>query len=248
MLTISKKFFFINVHEHWYQCRFKWFELFGLNAYMHVKNLDSKPMCMLNRVSHTVENNLVMSEEEIFGAFSKQFRNQIKGAEKEGVVCAFNQDIEGFVPFFNEFAKTKGINLTSVRRMQEMGDSLLLSAAFLNGKMIVAHSYFYDLESQIVHTYQSASARFEESGIDKNLIGKANKLLHFRDMLHFKSQGVITYDFGGYSPPENKRELSGINDFKLNFGGEVVECKNYLTIPYFILKFLADKLGFLGKG
>lgn len=248
MLTIQKKFFFIKVHEHWYQCRYKWYDIFGLHAFLHVKNLDSKPAFMVNKISHTVENDLTLSEEELFGAFSKQFRNQIKGAEKEGVVCEYNKDIERFVPFFNDFARSKGINGTSVRRLQEMGDNLLLSAAFLDGKMIVAHSYFYDRESQIVHTFQSASIRFEDCGLDKNLIGKANKLLHFKDMLHFKAEGVKTYDFGGYSPPENKRELNGINDFKLNFGGKVVECKNYLTIPYFVLKFLADKLGFLGKG
>ena len=247
MLTIRKKFFVFNVHENWYQCRYKWYELFGLNAYMHVKNMDTKPLLMVNKISHTVENNLELSEEEIVAAFSKQFRNQIKGAEKEGVTCEFNKDIERFVPFFNEFARAKGINITSVRRLQEMGENLLLSAAFLDGRMIVAHSYFYDRESQIVHTYQSASIRLEES-LDKNLVGKANKLLHYKDMLHFKQMGVKVYDFGGYSPPENKRELGGINDFKLNFGGEVVTCKNYQTIPYFIMKFLAGKLGFLGKG
>lgn len=247
MLTIRKKFFFVSVNETWYQCRYKWYDIFGLNAYMHVKDRNTKPAFMLKKISHTVENNLELSEDEIFGAFSKQFRNQIKGAEKEGVTCEFNKDIERFVPFFNEFAKSKGINVTSVRRMQEMSDYLLLSAAFLDGKLIVAHSYFYDRESQIVHTYQSASIRLEET-LDKNLVGKANKLLHFKDMLHFKQMGVKTYDFGGYSPPENKRELSGINDFKLNFGGEVVTCNNYITVPYFILKYVADKLGFLGKG
>lgn len=247
MLTIRKKFAFINVAEHWYECRYKWYQLFGLHTYVHVKNSMPKPAFMVQTESYTVENDLSLPEEELFGNFTKQYRNQVRQAEKEGVVAVYNRDIKGFVPFFNDFAKTKNISLTSERRLQEMGDTLMLSHAVLNGQILVSHSYFYDKETSVVHTYHSASVRFTEI-VDKNLVGKANKFLHYQDMLYFKSKGVQTYDFGGYAGPNDTRDLKGVNDFKLGFGGKVVTCINFMTLPYFILKSVADKLGLLGKG
>lgn len=247
MLTIRKKFSFVSVAEHWYECRYKWYQLFGLHAYMHVKNNVAKPALMLQSESYTVENDLTLSGEEILAGFSKQYRNQVRQAEKEGVTAIYNRDIKTFVPFFNEFAKTKNISLTSERRLEEMGETLMLSHAVLNGQVLVSHSYFYDQETLVVHTYHSASVRFSDT-IDKNLVGKANKYLHYQDMLYFQSKGVKTYDFGGYAGPKDTRDLQGVNDFKLGFGGKVVPCVNYMTIPYFILKTLADKLGLLGKG
>jgi lipid II:glycine glycyltransferase (peptidoglycan interpeptide bridge formation enzyme) len=246
MLTIRKKFFIFNVVEEWYECYYKWYHVFTMTAFMHVKNKVPQPLFTIKRENYTIENDLTGSEEKIFEVFSKQFRNQIRQAEKDGVNCYFHKDIKGFVVFFNEFAKAKGINQTSVRRMEEMGDELLLSYAELDGKIIAAHSYHYDKKAAVVRTFQSASIRLD-NGIEKNLIGKANKLLHFRDMIHFKKIGVQTYDFGGYAGPDDKRDLKGINDFKLNFGGEVITCTNYYTIPYFVVKTAAEKLRLVGK-
>ncbi len=249
MLTIRKKFLVFTVSEHWYECRYKWYELLGMTAYLHVKNNVPKPPLTVSKPNYTIENNLELTGEQIFEAFTKQYRNQIRQAEKDGVECYFHRDIKGFVPFFNDFARSKGIHQTSERRLEEMGEELLLSYASINGKVVAAHSYHYDRESKVVRTFQSASVRLdEESGLDKNLVGKANKLLHYKDMLHFKNMGVTTYDFGGYAPPEDKRDLKGVNDFKLNFGGEIVTCRNYYTIPYYVCRVLAEKFGLLGQG
>ena len=247
MLTIRKRFFLVNVKEHWYDCQFKWYDTFKIASFMHVKGDVPQPPLTIKKHNYTIENNLLLPEEQIFGAFTKQYRNQIRQAESEGVRCYFHRDIKGFVAFFNDFAQTKGINLTSERRLEEMGDELLISYAELDGKIIAAHSYHYDKDSGVVRTFQSASIRMQEVA-DKNLIGKANKLLHYKDMLHFKSMGISTYDFGGYAGKDDKRDLKGINEFKLNFGGEVVTCTNYFTIPYFVFHTIADKLGLLGKG
>ena len=149
MLKIQKKFLFFNVVEKWYECNYKWYELLGMAAYIHVKNDVPQPPFTIKRESFTIENDLTAPEEKIFEICSKQFRNQIRQAEKEGVKCYFNRDIKRFVPFFNEFAKTKGINQTSVRRLEEMGDELLLSYAELDGKIIAAHSYHYDKMSAV---------------------------------------------------------------------------------------------------
>ena len=246
MLTIKKKFGLLNVVENWYECRYQWKDLLSLTAYMHVKNDCPQPPLTVRKDNYTIENDLRLTEEEIFGAFTKQYRNQIRQAETEGVNCYFHKDIPGFVEFFNDFAATKGINLTSIQRLEEMGDELLLSYAEWNGRVLAAHSYHYDKAAGVVRTYQSASVRLTGE-LDKNLIGKANKLLHYKDMLYFKQLGIHTYDFGGYAGKDDKRDLKGINEFKLNFGEEGVSCVNYFSIPYYLLKTMAAKFGILGN-
>ena len=48
------------------------------------------------------------------------------------------------------------------------------------------------------------------------MVGRANRLLHYTDMLFFKNHGSKIYDWGGISDSE---EIRNITDFKSRFGG-----------------------------
>ena len=62
-----------------------------------------------------------------------------------------------------------------------------------------------------------------DSQIDKNMIGYANKWLHWKDFLYFKEIGVESYDWGGVTwNEEDQGKLEGINKFKASFGGKPV--------------------------
>jgi len=54
------------------------------------------------------------------------------------------------------------------------------------------------------------------------LVGRANRWLHWRDMLCFKEAGVQCYDWGGMFEDESTPERAGINRFKRDFGGQPV--------------------------
>lgn len=151
-----------------------------------------------------------------------------------------------FVDFYNGFAADRNIDLTSERRLKEMQPFLQVSMAFQDGMLLAAHSYLADTEAGITRLMQSASARLNPAA-DKQLTGRANKLLHYFDMLHFKEKGFKIYDFGGYAMNTDDKGLQGINHFKLSFGGEIKICKNYFSVPYFIFKKLAAATGRLGR-
>ena len=53
-------------------------------------------------------------------------------------------------------------------------------------------------------------------------MGRANRLLHWGDMLRFRELGVATYDLGGWYTEHRDEALLKINSFKEEFGGSVV--------------------------
>lgn len=247
MIRYSKKFYFFKVYETWFRYKFRFADLFTLNTYLHVKEQESKKVIGFKANTHTVELDLVQDEETIFSNFRTTNKQEIRKSEKEGVTCSFNGDVQTFVDFYNDFASVKNISRTSKRRIDEMGEHFFISFASLGNDILAAHSYLIDKEVGIARLYHSASKRLSET-FDRNLIGRANKLLTYKDILYFKNNGFKIYDFGGIAEGTTDKSLVGINEFKLSFGGQKVECINYNSFGYAFLKKLGRKMGATGNG
>jgi lipid II:glycine glycyltransferase (peptidoglycan interpeptide bridge formation enzyme) len=74
--------------------------------------------------------------------------------------------------------------------------------------------------------YSASLFRKVDSSTVRNKIGRANRYLHWQDMQRFKSEGISTYDFGGWYQGESDQQRLSINKFKEEFGGQIV--KNYI--------------------
>ncbi len=246
MIVFKKKFLFFSVTEVWFGYYGTFIEKIGLCAFMHVKGSSKSKISGVKNISYTVENELENTEEDILNSFSKTIKVEINQAKKIGVNTYFSNNINEFITFYNDFAKNRNIDLISERRLNEMKPNLKLSFAIFENNILAAHSYLEDKELGIVRLMHAATARFSDQG-DKQLAGRANKLLHYTDMVAFKKDGIKIYDFGGYAEGTNDKGLQGINKFKLSFGGSKVECINYSSYTYFVLKKLASLLGLLGK-
>jgi hypothetical protein len=246
MIRYYKKFYFLKVYENWFQYKYSLKDVIGLNVHWHVKKQDRANIPAVKFISHTVELNLEQDTETINTNFSKQIRQQARIAETEGINCTYNNDIETFVEFFNDFARKKNTDLVSIRRIQEFGDGIKLSFAMYNGEIMAAHSYLTDKETGIVRHHHAATRRLDDQ-IDKNLIGRANKFLTVKNIFYFKEQGYKTFDFGGYAKDTTNESLKGINNYKLLFGGAVVECVNYFSYSYALFKKLSKLFGMQGK-
>lgn len=213
-----------------------------MNSHLHIKNNEGRKIFGIRNDSATVELKLDQPEETIYANFRNTVKQEIRKSEKEGVVCDFREDnIDEFVTFYNDFANAKKIYPTSKQRIVEMGESLKMSYASLNGELLVTHSYLIDEKVGIARLFHSASRRLDET-VDRNVIGRANKLLTYKDIVHYKDKGYKILDFGGYADNTEDKSLKGINEFKLSFGGEKVTCINYNSIVYFTLKKLSDIL------
>lgn len=241
MVWYSRKFYGLNVHDNWFSIRPGILNKFLIHSFNHVREDKWHPF-LIKEENYTVELDLTKSKEKILDDFARTVKAQVRKSEEDGVICYFDNNIPKFVAFFNEFAKSKGLSPETNDRIAFFGDALRISYAELNGQILAAHTYVYDPEQKIVRQMHSASKRFDEN-FDRNKIGRANKYLHYRDMLAFKDEGIEVYDFGGYSPPNSKDVIDSLLQFKLDFGGVKKVSSNYFTLPYYIMRNLYIKFG-----
>lgn len=182
----------------------------------------------------TLISNLTLTQEELLKKCSPTIRNEINRSIKENIIVKFNDSIDNFIPFYNNFASQKGLIKNKKNDLTKYGNNLFISSAFCQNSQLCSHSYIIDHNKKRVRLLQSATMRFSET-IDHNLIGRANKYLHFRDMIYFKEQGLEQYDWGGIAANSTDKSLIGINKFKMSFGGEERTEYNYTSTGYNLL-------------
>ena len=95
---------------------------------------------------------------------------------------------EEFLDFFEEFWVSKGSLLQEREKLEQElrgyrdADAFGITEAFVKGQKVVYHTHI--LDTDIVRLLHSASLyRLEEDDVEgKNLIGIANRYLHFEEM------------------------------------------------------------------
>lgn len=177
----------------------------------------------------TLISDLTDSEEDILAKFSKGCRYKVNRAYREDI--EFNildsKDIDEdtlnvFLSFFEDFWKSKGTELDDRDSlMTEMKSyirkqTLTLAYAVVGGEKAVYHTHIYD--DKTARLLHSASLFRLRDGSDnsKNVIGMANRALHYEEMKFFKNKGLTVYDWGGAGKTE---DVASITEFKESFGG-----------------------------
>jgi len=170
-------------------------------------------------------------------AFDQKTIYEIRRAIKDGVTTTTETDFTRFINFYNLFSQTKGLPKLKTNFSNYKSHTVITKAVY-NQQDIVMHAYVVDSDQKRVRLLYSASLfRNEEDTQLKAIIGRANRLLHFRDMCFFKERGFEVYDLGGYAANTNNAALQRINQFKDSFGGELIQESDYLPLPTLILSF-----------
>ncbi len=175
---------------------------------------------------------LSKSEEELFNAIHPTFRYDIRAAEKQKIeyktfVNPTKSECINLVHDYNLFAKSKQLPLMNMNRIltiQKSGN-IYITKALLQGNEISTHIYIFDKNVISLMT----SFHNINFSTDK-LRSEANKYLHWKDILLFKTRNFKQYDFGGL----NLEKLPGVSKFKMNFGGETVENIRFIKTSFFI--------------
>lgn len=181
---------------------------------------------------------LAVDEAAIAGQFGKDCRYKIRRAEtKDGLALEFVTDPESrlqeFVEFFDAFARQKSHQpcdrhwlLAACKSRQ-----LALSTASQNGATLVWHAYVkYGTTAGLQYTGSCFRGRENDY---RALVGRANRWLHWQDMLQLKAMGCRRYDWGGLFEDESTPERAGLNRFKHDFGGQqvrVYDCSVPVTL------------------
>jgi len=194
---------------------------------------------------------LTQEQEEIFDKIKKDTRYEIRrGETKDGLVFDWiespnSETLLDFCLFYDSFAATKSMqpmNRDRIGRYAEAGNLKLSRAISSEDFDLVWHAYFC-LGNRARLLYSASVYRESSDSGFRSLVGRANRFLHWRDMLKLKEQGIAIYDLGGwYAGNEDEAKLS-INRFKEEFGGVIIEEYNgelpisykgrlYLTLRY----------------
>jgi hypothetical protein len=167
--------------------------------------------------------NLVKDEESIFSCFKKNTKYEIiRAKNKDGIIIKTldKTEREKFFTFYDEFAATKHLRPLGRRETNLLldNDKFVIRTALYNDEPIVYHSYI-TANGRARLTQSSSLFRAVEDAAFVNLIGRANRLLHWEDMRYFKQLGFSIYDLGGVSVDTTNAETQAVNRFKESFGG-----------------------------
>jgi hypothetical protein len=135
--------------------------------------------------------------------------------------------------YFNEFTASKNrssVTYSDLRQFYEAG-TLCVRYVTAQDKSIVHTMHAYIVSDRRARLHQSSSHFRNSSDSEfRNLVGRANRYLHWDDMLYFKNMGLEYYDFGGWYGGQSNTEKLAINQFKESFGGEKQPEYTY-TVP-----------------
>ena len=184
---------------------------------------------------HSLQTDLAVSPREIAARFAESCGRQIRRAEREDgleyrMFAEPAGELDEFAQFYDRFARQKGLWLADRHWLARAAEArqLALSCVSCRGERLVWHAHLN--AGRTVQLAHSASLWRDMDGEQRSLIGRANRWLHWQDMLAFKAAGALVYDWGGMFADESTPERAGINRFKRSFGGTPVlsyEC----TVP-----------------
>lgn len=243
MITIIRSSpFLIKKKETWYADKPK---ISGFFNTFYITPLYHKPVLGFKRITHytTIIKLTDFDETSLLHSFAKNTTYEIKRAMKEAISFEIETSLDTFLNFYNSFARGKGLKELGVD-MRDYGNQLLITKAVYDNEPLVMHSYIYDNTFKRVRLLHSASLfRNEHDNNKRSLIGRANRHLHYKDMLFFLEKNYKAYDLGGYAFGTDDPQRIKINEFKDSFRGNLVCEKNY----YPAWKYLYDRLKGVSK-
>jgi len=181
-----------------------------------------------------------ISDDLFKNAFSKTTLYEIRRANQDNLLFGTSDDVNSFVVYYNKFLDEKKLpGSLSSADVNKYGSAFIIRFAKLpESQLAVYHTYLYDNSTKRVRLLHSVSDIHDQSITpdQKAVLSRANRVLHYEDMLYFKEKGCLTYDFGGYAFNTKDKSLAGINSFKDNFGGVLIEESNYEPYVFYTLK------------
>lgn len=195
----------------------------------------------------TLITNLEETEEEIKQRFSKSCKYKVNRAARENVSFEIFQNgeiteeiLDDFCDFFQAFWESKGTSLDDREKLKRdlksyrATGSLTIAYALVNGEKAVYHTHVSDKNiARLLHSASLYRLQQDGEGNTKNLIGMANRLLHFEEMKYFKNLGKMTYDWGGAGRGE---DVIHITEFKESFGGTPVRYYDFEQVNGILAK------------
>ena len=171
---------------------------------------------------------LQLGEDDLFGGMGKSTRYEVKRAQRDGFVaeCLDAPDVQTvreFADYYDQFAASKQLAPIYRSRLAALADAgalTLTRVSRIAGRTVAWHAYAR-FRGRAMLLNSASLFRVEDNSEARNEIGRANRYLHWHDMLHFKSSGCTVYDLGGIDVAGRDPATTRIAAFKRGFGGDL---------------------------
>ncbi len=179
--------------------------------------------------SSTILLDLTADASTVLEGFKPECRYEIRRAERDGVRCEFlvapdSVAVAEFCRIHDRFARGKGRPACSsdqLHHLRRHGALALSCALSAKGDPLAWHAYVHwDGHSRLLHS--ASLFREQQQSAQRNLIGRANRALHWADVRALQALGCRTLDLGGWAKDDEEHER--ISNFKEEFGGQRVTC------------------------
>src|SRR4051812_47981920 len=175
------------IHHVWFAPRPQWHDALRFAQYYHCDAL--RPAWGFERrAKFTSMIDLRQDDDALLESFSANTRYEVRRAMRDGFEFAPVIALEAFCSF------------TGLARevVAPYWPRLVVTQVLLAGETISMHSYVVDRAVSRVALHQSVSIYHSEaSPARRSMMARANRWLHFRDMLMFRHDGLVSYDSGG---------------------------------------------------
>lgn len=178
---------------------------------------------------HTVIIDLKQDEETLMKQMNSNTAYEIRRGAKEGLVYRSWFTDSGavlgeFSEFYNQFAASKGLEPANENKLRVYSSSGVLDLCRVEtsgGEVLVWHAYVR--RQRYVRQLHSVSLfRATDDSKARRLVSRANRYQHWLDIQRFRSEGIETFDLGGWYAGTADPDRLKINEFKESFGGQVV--------------------------
>jgi hypothetical protein len=183
-----------------------------------------------NESCPTIVIDLSASEEELWNAVDRNTRKLIRQAMREGTGAerielteqTWNEFLSAFCKLRRRKQNAGALGIGQIGEMVAKDRFVLTVSREANGNILSWHSYVLACgRTRLLNTMSDIDPRRDTHW--NNLVGRANRLHHWQDMLRFKQEGVSSYDLGGVYRGTDDEEQINIARFKRCFGGRFVE-------------------------
>ncbi len=188
----------------------------------------------INIESWTLLTDLTASDSDLMALLNSDTREQVRRAEREGISVERyeykNADVlNDFEKFYRHFSESKpevsdtlkmSVQLHMLKRIAKAGMLQVSRAVGPDGEPLVYRVYIVANGRARVH-HSASLFREGQSSERRHYVGRANRYLHWRNMLHYKHLGYSRYDMGGWYSGTDDESLLLVNQFKQAFGGIV---------------------------
>lgn len=127
--------------------------------------------------------------------------------------------LQQFSDFFNSFAREKNLPPCNFDKLKSVRDIKALVMTYVtdnNNKILCASIFIVDQVNKQLYWLYGASDRLTRTTKEEQaLVGRANKLLHWKGIESAIERGMNWYNFGG---EVIRKGDEGVNDFKRRIG------------------------------